>query len=359
VRALIAGPVAMVLGLAACTGDASSTGQRAPTSSTSTRTTTAAPSSTLATPTTTPGGVHSVFARTSPWYRAVPADAPVGPAGFTYGQELAIEVVQGYRHASLNTQRYAPAVYEVPPGHPTVPVTVWNCQNKPSLDAGLGQQLAAVPLPADALVPPDSDAHVVVWQPSTDTVWEMWKTRRVYGQWQACWGGQLTSASTSTGTFAFPYGSTASGISLLAGLVTLDDLRAGKIDHALALGVGNTLAGSFSWPANRTDGRTAGANAIPEGQRLRLDPSVDVSTLRVTPLGRMIATALQRYGAIVRDTTVGAVTVYAENPLPLMTAGQPDPYQEFYAGTPKYAQLDGIPWERMVALPADYGRAGS
>ena len=121
------------------------------------------------------------------------------------------------------------------------------------------------------------------------------------------------------------------------------------------IGVVKTRRLLSSWPANRNDGRSLDANALPEGQRLRLDPSIDLAKLKLSPLGRLVAVALQKYGAIVRDTS-GSVSVYAENPLPLMTQGQVDPYQAYYAGLPKYAELDGIPWARLEAMPLDFGK---
>jgi hypothetical protein len=293
------------------------------------------------------------FGASSPWYQRIPRDAPSGPGGYAYGQEIAREIARGYKHVNLNRGQYAPAVYTVGPDQPRAQVSVWNCQHRAVLDAGLARQLEAVPVPDDAVVPPDLDAHLVVWQPSSDTVWEMWKTRRVDGQWQACWGGRIEHASVGNGTFAFPYGATGSGISLLAGLLTVDDLRRGRIDHALAIGVGSTLAGRFSWPANRTDGRSSGADAIPVGQRLRLDPNIDVRGLGLSPLGTMVARALQRYGAIVRDTTIGAVVVYAQYPTGADTAAS---YEAFYGGTPHWAQFDKIPWDRLQAMPDNYGR---
>jgi hypothetical protein len=292
----------------------------------------------------------------SPWASALPAATPIGPAGYTYGQEMNREIVEGYQHASINTFGYAPVVYTVSADQPTVAVAAWNCQNKPKLDQGLIDQLSAVPLPATALIPADSDAHVAVWQPATDTVWEMWKTRKVNGQWQACWGGKLTQASSSQGTFAFPYGPTATGFSLQAGLITLADLASGHIDHAVAVGVDRTKATVFSWPANRTDGKSLDVNAIPEGQRLRLDPTIDLNTITFTPLGRMVAEAMQRYGAIVRDSTLNAVTVYAEHPTTRVFASDPDPYLAYFGGKQKSNQLDAIPWARLQALPLDYGR---
>jgi hypothetical protein len=325
----------------------------------------AAPSTARAEQTTTttaaagPPAAVRVFAASSPWYQPVPVDQPAGPEGFTYGQEIAAEISRGYGHASFNTHKYSPVVYRVDAGAPTVPVGMWNCQDKPQLDDGLLEQFSAVPVPADAIIPPDSDAHVAIWQPATDTVWEMWRARRVADRWEACWGGRLEHASQSVGTFDFPYGPTASGVSLLAGLVTLDDLRSGSIDHAVAIAVGSVRAGAVSWPANRTDGKSGAPNALPAGQRLRLDPSVDVASLPLTPIGRMVATALQRYGAIVRDTSVGSVSIYAQYPDPSLTGGGPDPYVAFFGGQPKWAQLDGIPWDRLEALPSDYGRGES
>ncbi|MET0920496.1 MAG: DUF4124 domain-containing protein [Acidimicrobiia bacterium] len=278
-----------------------------------------------------------------------------GVGDFTYGEEIAAEVQQYYGHAALNTHNFAPAVYTVPAEQPPVSVTPWDCQGRGSFDPGFVAQIASVPIPSDAVIPPDSDASIIVWQPSSNTVWEFWKTRRVDGAWQACWGGRLESASKSIGTFPFPYGAAASGLSQLAGLITLEELKSGHIDHAISIGVVNTRKGVVSWPANRTDGKSLAPNAIPEGQRLRLDPSLDLSTLSLTPMGRMVAVALQRYGAIVRDSA-GSVAVYAENAIPLTAPGQPNPYEAFYGGKGKSAQLDGIPWARLQALPLDYGK---
>jgi hypothetical protein len=248
-------------------------------------------------------------------------------------------------------------MYTVGPEQPAVTVTPWDCQHKGYLDSGLASQLASVPVPDDAVVANDNDAHLVVWQPSSDTLWEMWKARRVDGHWEACWGGRLSSTSSSNGVLPAPYGSTATGISVGGGIVTIAELRQGHIDHALVMSLVETRSGVYSWPANRTDGWKSGAEFIPEGQRLRLDPSLDLSTLSLTPVGLMIATAMQQYGVVIRDKA-GSVSLYAENPLPIMATGQPNPYDELFGGTPSYALLKGVPWDRLQALPFDYGKPG-
>ena len=55
----------------------------------------------------------------------------------------------------------------------------------------------------------------------------------------------------------------------------IDELKAGVIPHALALNIPWAKPNVYSWPAQRTDGRSTDPNAIPEGARFRLDPTVD------------------------------------------------------------------------------------
>jgi hypothetical protein len=47
----------------------------------------------------------------------------------------------------------------------------------------------------------------------------------------------------------YKFGVTASGIPFLAGLLTVDELRRGAIDHILGLALPETLAGRWSYPA--------------------------------------------------------------------------------------------------------------
>ena len=156
---------------------------------------------------------------------------------------------------------------------------------------------------------------MVVWQPSTDTVWEFWNMERVQGAWHARWGGKLTNASSSRGYYTNPkdWGGSATSLSLLGGLIRPSDLRSGHIDHALALAIPHAAAGTFVAPAQRTDGNDHSPGAIPEGTRFRLNPKVDVNALHLPPVTKELALAVQRYGMIVRDQS-GSVAVYGEDP---------------------------------------------
>jgi hypothetical protein len=117
-----------------------------------------------------------------------------------------------------------------------------------------------------------------------------------------------------------------------AGTITLDEIRRGSIDHALAIDLPYPRAGVWAWPAQRSDGTGTHPNAIPEGAHLRLDPALNLAALHLPPLVLMMARAAQRYGMIVRDQTHHAIGFFIEDPTP--TGAHP-----FYAnGRPR---LDG------------------
>jgi hypothetical protein len=96
-------------------------------------------------------------------------------------------------------------------------------------------------------------------------------------------------------------------------------------------------------------------NRIPEGTRFRLDPSVNVDALPIHPVGRIIARAAQKYGFVVWDRA-GALTLRMQNPKSYTAMGLPEPYAALFNGTPTYAILNNIPWDRLQFLPKDYGK---
>jgi hypothetical protein len=71
----------------------------------------------------------------------------------------------------INTTSYSSPIYAVPPNQPTVKVVLdWNT---PPLNAAL----EAVPMPPNATVAQGTDEHLVVYQRSTDQMWEFWHMR--------------------------------------------------------------------------------------------------------------------------------------------------------------------------------------
>jgi hypothetical protein len=127
-------------------------------------------------------------------------------------------------------------------------------------------------------------------------------------------------------------------------LITEPELRRGHIDHALAIGVPTVRADAFALPAMRTDGRTTGADRVPEGAHFRLDPTLDLDTLGLPPVTRMLAEAAQRYGLVVRDRA-GAVVLFAQQSTP--PAG--DPYPSLFGGSPA-GVVRAFPWDHLQLL---------
>lgn len=297
-------------------------------------------------------GCARFFNPRSVWNRRLPADAEPDRRSETLVAELRRQVEDGYAKRfppTINTARYSTPVYTVPAGQRRVPVELTRGQD---YGAALGKVLAAgVPIPDRAVPAAGGDAHLVVWQPATDTMWELWTARRENGRWRAGWGGRMEKVSANPGYFRDPWGvhpgATASSLPLAGGLVTLRDLARGRIDHALGMAIPSTRSAVWSRPAQRTDGPARRTDAVPMGARFRLDPAVDVEALEGPPLTRMLARAAQEYGIYVRDTSP-VVTLYGEDPTP---TGQ-NPWARALAPSPS-AVLRAFPWDRLALMPMD------
>jgi hypothetical protein len=289
------------------------------------------------------------FARDAVWNTPIPPHAALDPTSAARSAALANQATG--IGSMINTVRYSVPVYTVGLDQPTVKVETDTSSRK------LAAATAAVPLPPGAQPAAGTDRHLVVWQPSTDTMWEFWKLREEPDGWHAGYGGRMVDVQSSRGYFRRAvgaggrvrqqlwWGATATGLPLVGGLITVPDLKRGRIDHALALGVPRVERGVRAFPAQRSDGRSTGLSSIPEGARFRLDPRLRVSSLGLPPAMRMIAEAAQRYGLIVRDGS-GAVSLYAEDPKPL---GR-NPYGAYFAGLPPYKFAALFPWGRLQLL---------
>ena len=289
------------------------------------------------------------FASSSIWNQPLAADAALDPRSSELVAAFNQQWRTNYGTVGMNTDKWSIPIYRVPRDQPTV--TVFGSDDPAcNSDPPLRQQLAAVPIPANAHPANGTDKSLAIWQPSTDTVWEMWLVEKdSSGRWTSCWGGRITDVSTSNGVFDWPYGVAASGLSYLGGTVKVSELEAGEIKHALAVNVVHTAAGAQVGPANRNDGNSTDADAIPEGTRFRLDPSVDVDVLGLGRPATVIAHALQDYGMYVTDTA-GAVVLMAEDGATYVADGHRDPYATLFAEGEPYEVLTRIPWDRLQVV---------
>ncbi|MGV8899840.1 MAG: DUF4124 domain-containing protein [Burkholderiaceae bacterium] len=300
----------------------------------------------------------AIFAPTSFWYSALPVDAPLHANSAGFVADFLRQKQAYYGTVNINTRAYASPVFVADANTLTTKVAYWNCQNKAYPETALEAQWTAVPIPSYAVPADGTDAEMTIYQPSTNTLWEFWRARKVDGLWQACWGGKMGNTNTGDGTWPHPYGVTATGLPFLGGQITAEELNRGEIRHAIGISLVETEDWTvLSWPAKRSDGLNLGLapNRIPQGLRFRLDPGVNVDALGMTTAGKIIAKAAQKYGFVVWDKA-GAISIRAQNPKSYTALGQIDPYVALFGGKPSYAVLNGFPWERLQFMPMDYGK---
>ncbi|MDO5699036.1 MAG: malectin domain-containing carbohydrate-binding protein [Dermatophilus congolensis] len=303
-------------------------------------------------------GRAMLLAPNSVWTQDI-SKAPVAPNSAAVVANLARTVNDRYGAvAAFNANEYNTAHNVVVPGLPRVKVGFHNCQNKRTIDSGVysGEaHFVDVPVPADAVAAAGTDGQMSIYDPASDQLWEFWQMRRTASGWEACWGGRIDKVSQSNGFFPGWFGSSATGASTSAGMVTLDDVRHGEINHAMSLAVVDAQAWpNWSWPAQRTDGNVKDPNVIREGQRLRLDPSLNLDTIDMTPMARLVAEAAQKHGFIVTDRA-GAVSVIGEAGTIEAKKTGVNPWTRLLGGE-SYEAMQGFPWHKLQALPVDYGK---
>ncbi len=195
-----------------------------------------------------------------------------------------------------------------------------------------------VRIPADAQSSRGSDHIVEILEPDGHTDVDFWGF-----QWV---GGRPTAAmawETDYGPTGSSINPTVDGISpgipigALAGLVLPGEIAQGHIDHALSIATPTTGPGRL-YPFVGHDGPNPGG--IPEGARIQIDPSFNVAAQKWPRWLKVIAVALQRYGAYVTNTS-GSLEIYGEAP---QTANW------LTVGVPDQAALAALPWAQMRVL---------
>jgi len=301
-----------------------------------------------------PSQAQRLFSGDSIWNRKLTPEAQVDPSSPELVSALTSEVAreEGERAGPwINTTSYGVPILTVPATQPTVPVELDHAPDK-----ALSSAWSAVPLPANAQPSSGSDGYLVVWQPSSDRMWEFWQLAHGEGGWSASWGGAIDHVSRDPGVYgpsAWPgakpwWGATASSLALAAGVMTIEELQAGRIEHALSIALPDIRAGVFASPAQRTDGSSSDPLALPEGAHLRIDPHLDLASLNMPPLVLAMAVAAQRYGIVVRDYASN-IAFFGQDP----TSSEGDPYRGasgLFAGEEPDQLLASFPWAHLQVL---------
>ena len=297
------------------------------------------------------------FSSTGFWNAQPAAGAALDPSSVSVVAALSKEVAQeeeAKKGPAINTTAWSVPIYTVPSTQPLVKVLLpyATIQPRPALQAAWN----AVPLPANARPATGTDKHLVVWQPSSNRLWEFWHLEKTAAGWEAYWGGAMQNALTDPGAYgpeAWPsastsWGASGSSLSIAGGLITLEDLQKGTINHGLAIAVPNTRKGFYSSPAERSDGSHAEASSLPEGAHLRLKPTLNLAALKLPHFTLMLAEAAQKYGIFVSDTAAN-VALYAQDPTPTGS----NPYtgaSGYFEGKSPSQLLASFPWSDLQLM---------
>jgi hypothetical protein len=186
-----------------------------------------------------------------------------------------------------------------------------------------------VRIPEEARPAGHSDAHLVVINPQTGMEYDFWQVQSKPsggGTLVVSWGDRLSAGGDGTGV-----GSTATGagVGVHAGLIRVEELKAGRIDHALAMAIKCTN-GKYVYPAIKVDSQCGSGTAPPMGARLQFNLSeTEIDRLAVPGWKKTILHALRRYGAYVIDSG-GTNAVMLESEQGHSVYGDANPLVDFF-----------------------------
>lgn len=251
--------------------------------------------------------------------RPLPIDTPIASDSQAQVNEL-VRQTNLSNGTWVNTTGYTPTIYTATMDDPVAYVR----NNHNPVDSRMGGHWTAVHMPVGAVPAVGTDSEMVIWNTDSDEYHEFWTmhwttphTEGVNGIGYAGWGGYHPELSRFQGHYDGSrkgWGTTACGISLLSGLITIDEVINKHITHQIAIAVPGPRGGSgnIKWPAQRSDGTTA--NGVYEGAIFRLPYDYPWWDLPYS-FTRIIARAACEYGIHVRDYST-TVVFYAERPTP-------------------------------------------
>jgi len=153
------------------------------------------------------------------------------------------------------------------------------------------------PIPARPVIEPAVDGHLLILQTGVCRLFEMYQAKRQ----GASWAASSTAIFDLRSNTLRPDGWTsadAAGLPILPGLLRYQEVKSGRIQHAVRMTVPSTQR-AYVWPARHFASSSTDPSLPPMGLRLRLRPSFDIGPF--SQEAQVILAALKRYGAIIAD----------------------------------------------------------
>jgi hypothetical protein len=258
------------------------------------------------------GRTQRPYTADSPWNTPIPASATVDPNSAAMIATIAVNN-NGKLRSSPN--QYA---YPVHFANATTPRVTLVCTGLVWVNAANGsaaklrtKELPHVPIPVDARPGKGDDDQIIVIDTETGDEYDVYRFTPPNG----CQNVTKYERGVFRDAVETTYISRGAGVPYLAGLIRPWEIEQGRIEHALAFAYATNRLGRCVYPASKTDGKVDRLDVLPEGARLRLDPTLDVESIPgLDRTGRIIARALQEYGAYNIDNS-GSNKLYPEDNL--------------------------------------------
>jgi hypothetical protein len=281
---------------------------------------------------------EDVFPDAKYWSRPIPKDTAIDPNSAMWVAYLLRRLDQRSPDAPfVNVRRYGVPVWV---GGPTDPVArIGKCRDYPCPDAAG----ARVRVPKGARPDPGSDGHIVLIDADAGLSYELFRAKRSGDKWTGAGGARVDYRDGDGGTGPVE-GAVAAHTSLLAGLIRPDEIRRGHIDHALQMTLPGIGTGAPRCPADYSVDTVTDADAPPEGIVYQLDPAFDVESSGLSRIAKIVARALQRYGAVVVDNG-GQIAFRAEN----FVGKSSDPWRKLGVDDDTIS-LAGLPLDKMRVI---------
>src|SRR6266545_1965927 len=191
------------------------------------------------------------FSDSSPWNTPLPANPSLAADSSTLVADLTVS--SAWPYITINIESYSIPVYfaDSTTGMSSVDVSVLGGQ-------GFETKHADVPIPAGAAPAQGTDKHLSIVSRQTNQEWGFWDATRTSS---TSWTCSVCAAADLSGTGVRPpkdgqqawwlsHGARACGFPLVAGLITVDEMRAGKIEHALAIAYPHIRSHWYTPPAS-------------------------------------------------------------------------------------------------------------
>jgi hypothetical protein len=236
-----------------------------------------------------------LFPKDNPWNQRVD-QAPLHPRSDAIVRSIGVD---DGMHADFGSGRYEGG----PIGIPYTTVSKRQKRVRVSFDYADESDKGPYPIPKNAPIEggrsADGDRHVIVVDRDRCKLYELFAAYPVSGgrSWRAG-SGAIWSLKSNRVRPAGWTSADAAGLPILPGLARYEELRRGRIDHALRFTVSRTRQ-AYVYPARHFASSDDDPDLPAMGQRLRLKASFDLS--RYPRQSRIVLRALKEYGMIVAD----------------------------------------------------------